>query len=101
MSGPHQHPRPAFPDGRTLFSDPSQHGQAVVTVQNCTPYKTLIQNKDPVGVLENIENCDTHDINPEFINILVQCWVPQTRPLTTDERKFIMETICFTVPKSY
>jgi hypothetical protein len=46
--------------GGPFLVTPSQHGQAVVPVQNYRPYKTLVQNKDPVGVLENIENCDTH-----------------------------------------
>ena len=104
MSGPHQHPGPPwdpFPDGRTLFSD----SQPVWSGSGPCPEQQTLQNsppeQGPVGVLENIENCDTHEINPKFINAQVQSRVPQTHPLTADERKFIVETISLMVPESY
>jgi hypothetical protein len=54
----------------TYHVQPDNHGEAVIPIQNNAPYELEFTQNDSIGFLENIEDCETQEINPKYINAM-------------------------------
>ena len=70
---------------------------------NCAPYTIKIQRNEFVAVIENVKGCTYEEVNPAYINSLLQKH-EETRTkqvLTNAKRQLIKEKFCSKVPAEY
>ena len=70
---------------------------------NCTPYDIELQRNKFVAVIENVKGCTYEEVNPAYINSLLQKHeeTKQKQPLTEAKCKLIAEKFCSEVPAEY
>jgi hypothetical protein len=86
--------------GGPYLVEPDSLGQVTVAVKNCAPTDLELNRNDFVGSIENIENCETREINPAYLQSIAEQRAT-ARPrqiLTTKKREFIESTIKLNVP---
>jgi hypothetical protein len=78
-------------------------GQVTVAVRNCSPVDLELQWNDFIGSVENVENCETREINPAYLQAIAQkqenAWPWQT--LSAKKRQFIEQNVKLNVPEQF
>jgi hypothetical protein len=83
--------------------EPDSLGQVTVAVKNCAPTDLELHRKDFVGNIENIENCETREINPAYLQAIAEQRA-NARPrqtLTAKMRHFIKSNVKLHVPEQF
>jgi hypothetical protein len=81
--------------GGPYLVEPDSLGQVTVAVKNCAPTDLELHQNDFVGNIENIENCETREINPAYLQAIAEQRA-NARPrqtLTAKKRQFIESNI--------
>ncbi len=82
-----QHP---LVTGGPYLVSPDALGQVTVAVKNCTPVELELSRNDFIGNLENVTGCETHELNPAYVQAVARVTNKQsTEKLTTEKRQFI------------
>jgi len=83
--------------------EPDSLGQVTVAVKNCAPTELELNKNDFVGSIENVENCETREINPAYLQSIAE-QKANARPrqtLTAKKKQFIESTIKLNVPEQF
>jgi hypothetical protein len=83
--------------------EPDSLGQVTVAVKNCAPTELELNRNDFVGNIENVENCETREINPAYLRSIPEQRA-NARPrqtLTAKMRQFIESTVKLNVPEQF
>ncbi len=83
--------------------EPDSLGQVTVAVKNCAPTDLELNRNDFVGSIENIENCETREINPAYLQAIAEQRA-NARPrqtLTAKKRQFIEFNVKLHVPEQF
>ncbi len=83
--------------------EPDSLGQVTVAVKNCAPTDLELNRNDFVGSIENIENCETREINPAYLQAIAEQRA-NARPrqtLTAKKRQLIESNIKLHIPEQF
>ncbi len=58
--------------GGPYLVEPDSLGQVTVAVKNCAPTDLELNRNDFVGNIENVENCETREINPAYLKTIAE-----------------------------
>ena len=74
------HTNPLLSGGPFLING-DQQGHAVVPLYNCSAVKVELPKSNFVGILENLTGCPAQEVNPAYVNSIVQQMdqVPKSR----------------------
>ncbi len=89
--------------GGPYLVEPDSLGQVTVAVKNCASTDLELNRNDFVGSIENIENCETRQINPAYLQAIAEQRA-NARPrqtLTAKKRQFIESNVKLHVPKQF
>ena len=89
--------------GGPYLVEPDSLGQVTVAVKNCAPTELELNKNDFVGSIENVENCETREINPAYLQSIAE-QKANARPkqtLTAKKKQFIASTIKLNVPEQF
>jgi len=89
--------------GGPYLVEPDSLGQVTVAVKNCAPTELELNKNDFVGSIENVENCETREINPAYLQSIAE-QKANARPrqtLTAKKKQFIESTIKLNVPEQF
>jgi len=70
-------------------------------VKNCSPVDLELDRNDFIGQVENVQDCETREINPAYLQAIAQQQHNHRPPqkLTDSKRNFILETVRMQVPE--
>jgi hypothetical protein len=51
---------------------PDSQGQVTVAVKNCSPINLELQHNDFIGSVENVQDCETREVNPAYLQAITQ-----------------------------
>jgi hypothetical protein len=82
---------------------PNNLGQVTIAIKNCVPTELELQCNDFIGTLENIQGCDTQELNPAYLQAIAcdQSAQQPTQKLLAETRQFIENTVNLQVPPEY
>jgi hypothetical protein len=89
--------------GGPYLVEPDNQGQVTVAIKNCAPTDLELQRNDFIGSIENIENCETRELNPTYLQAIAKQRA-NTRPkqtLTAKKKQFIQTNIKMHVPEQF
>jgi hypothetical protein len=89
--------------GGPYLVEPDSLGQVTVAVKNCAPTDLELNRNNFVGSIENIENRETREINPAYLQAIAEQRA-NARPrqtLTAKKRHFIESNVKLHVPEQF
>jgi hypothetical protein len=89
--------------GGPYLVEPDSLGQVKVAVKNCAPTDLELHRNDIVGNIENIENCETREINPTYLQAIAEQRA-NARPrqtLTAKKRQFMESNVKLHIPEQF
>ncbi len=83
--------------------EPDSLGQVTVAVKNCAPTDLELRRNDFIGSIENVESCETREINPAYLHAIVEqrANACPKQTLTAQKRKFIEDNVKMHVPEQF
>ena len=96
----HTHP---LVTGGPYLVQPDNLGQITIAVKNCSPVDLELERNDFIGQVENVQDCETREINPAYLQAIAQ-QQRRLRPhqkLSERKRKFILENVKLQVPEQF
>ncbi len=97
-----QQPSPSHHRGPYLVQ-PDNQGQITIAVKNCSPVDLELHRNDFIGSVENVQDCETREINPAYLQAVAQ-QLEANKPhqkLSAQKKTFIMDTVKIQVPEKY
>jgi hypothetical protein len=81
--------------------EPDCLGQVTVAVKNCAPTDLELNRNDFVGSIDNVENCETREINPAYLQSIAEqrANACPKQILTAKKRQFIESTVKLNIPE--
>ncbi len=58
--------------GGPYLVQPDHQGQVTVAVKNCSPLDLELQQNDFIGSVENVQDCETREINPAYLQAIAE-----------------------------
>jgi len=65
----HTHP---LVTGGPYLVQPDNLGQITIAVKNCSPVDLELERNDFIGQVENVQDCETREINPAYLQAIAQ-----------------------------
>ncbi len=89
--------------GGPYLVEPDSLGQVTVAVKNCAPTDLELNRNDFVGSIENIENCETREINPAYLQTIAEkrANAHPRQTLTAKKRQFIKSNVKLHIPEQF
>ncbi len=89
--------------GGPSLVEPDSLGQVTVAVKNCAPTDIELNRNDFVGSIENIEYCETREINPTYLQAIAEqrANACPRQTLTAKKRHFIESNVKLHVPQQF
>jgi hypothetical protein len=89
--------------GGPYLVEPDSVGQVTVAVKNCAPTELELNRNDFVGSIENVENCETREINPTYLRSIAEqrANACPRQSLMAKKRQFIESTVKLNVPEQF
>ena len=82
---------------------PDNQGQVTVAVKNCSPLDLDLHRNDFIGSVENVQDCETREINPAYLQAIAQ-QREASRPravLSAKKKQFIVDNAKLLVPEQF
>jgi hypothetical protein len=89
--------------GGPYLVEPDNQGQVTVAIKNWAPTDLELQRNDFISSIENIENCETRELNPAYLQAIAKQRA-NTHPkqtLTAKKKQFIETNIKLHVPEQF
>ncbi len=89
--------------GDPYLVQPDSQGQVTVAVKNCSPVDLELQCNDFIGSVENVEKCETREMNPAYLNAIAQKR-DNARPrqtLSAKKKQFIEQNVKLNVAEQF
>ncbi len=87
--------------GGPYLVQPDSQGQVTVAVKNCSPVDLELQSYDFIGSVENVQDCETREVNPAYLQAITQQRenAQPWQTLSAKKRQFIEENAKLQVPE--
>jgi hypothetical protein len=95
-----QHP---FVTGEPCLVAPDNLGEVTIAVKNCAPVHLELQRNDFIGTLENIQGCETRELNSAYLRAIAreQSTKQPVQKLSAAKRHFIKQHVNLQVPSQF
>ena len=89
--------------GGPYLVQPDNQGQVTVAVKNCSPLDLELQRNDFIGSVENVQDCETREINPAYLQAIAEqreASCPRA-VLSAKKKQFIIDNAKLQVPEQF